>query len=148
MAGGTPSRVGGKRGPVPARTETLIGHSAKEKQEAVTKIAMSGRVAPPNPNPEWGPAARALYDAALESGQSKYYEPTDWWMLLFTCREVDSYCNDKRPSAFNLQVLLQMFSQLLLTEAERRRVQVEIDRGPTEDPVEAAAQQFYKDMMS
>nr|WP_255789994.1 hypothetical protein [Mycobacteroides abscessus] len=82
-----------------------------------------------------------FYEAIQQSAQSRYYEPSDWFSVLLLLRALNEELNavyvvgklkgQKRPmQVMKLQVINQMMSTLLLTEGDRRRVRMEIERNP------------------
>lgn len=85
-----------------------------------------------------------FYESIRQSAQSNYYEPSDWQFARLTMYTLNEELNavyqsgdnkgKKKPlGVMKLQVINQMMSTLLLTEGDRRRVRMEIERnaGPT-----------------
>ena len=67
----------------------------------------------------------------------KYYEPTDWQfarLALYTLNQelIAAQHNGKPVGAMKLTAINQMLSALLLTEGDRRRARLEIERAPVE----------------
>ncbi|SIJ96044.1 Uncharacterised protein [Mycobacteroides abscessus subsp. abscessus] len=82
-----------------------------------------------------------FYESIRQSAQSNYYEPSDWQFARLTMYALNEELNavyqsgdnkgKKKPlGVMKLQVLNQMMSTLLLTEGDRRRVRMEIERNP------------------
>ena len=71
---------------------------------------------------------RALYRSLKESAQHKYYEPSDWQFARLTLHFVDDLLKQDKKSSMMLQTVNQMLTSLLLTEGERRRVRLEVER--------------------
>lgn len=82
-----------------------------------------------------------MYESIRQSAQSRYYEPSDWQFARLTMYALNEELNAvymtgdnagrKKPlGVMKLQVLNQMMSTLLLTEGDRRRVRMEIERNP------------------
>lgn len=68
----------GARGPVPNRSDDLARPRERKggDHKSPTKgIAYTATV--PEPDEDWHPIARKLWDAMLESGQSDYYQSSD-----------------------------------------------------------------------
>ncbi len=82
-----------------------------------------------------------FYESIRQSAQSNYYEPSDWQFARLTMYALNEELNavyqsgdnkgKKKPlGVMKLQVLNQMMSTLLITEGDRRRVRMEIERNP------------------
>jgi len=74
-----------------------------------------------------------MYESIQQSAAVKYYEPTDWQFARMTLymlnQELVSAQNNGKPvGAMKLTAINQMLSALLLTEGDRRRVRLEIER--------------------
>lgn len=131
--------------PLPKRTTELLGHRSKAELEAVTKVEIRGGVKIPAANPRWHDIAHDLYAASIQSGQTRWYEPTDWVMLQLACDELTDYLNGRR-SGMKLQILLQLLSSLMVTEGDRRRLRMEVDRHQVVDSSDAEAAELYSDL--
>src|SRR5690606_35643017 len=106
------------------------------------------------PNPNWGPAAQAIWQAATESGQKVFFEPSDWALLALTCSQIDQEYRDdliiekvklpmelgagggeeliygSRPMpAGKFAAILKALGSLGFSEGDRRRMQIELTRG-------------------
>jgi hypothetical protein len=97
----------------------------------------------PDPDENWHPIAKNWYQSLAESGQSAYYEPSDW-MLAYVVAE--SISRDLEPrivtvtkeghviraeqpmTGSNLQGYLKAMTLLLVSEGDRRRSRIELDR--------------------
>lgn len=119
----------GQRGPIPKRAEDRHGHRAKAEQDALTTVTVDGEVVKPDPDPDWHPLARQLWDSLADSGQARFYEPTDWAVAYSLMDDLSHYKHQGRRSAQMLQTIMSGLSLLLVTEADRRRVSIELDRG-------------------
>lgn len=131
----------GVRGPVPKRTEELMGHWSKERRNAASKPEMAGPVkVPPLGIAGAHPIVRAWYRSLAESGQSRYYEPSDWQLARIVAAQLSQYLKSGRLSANMLATLLAACDALLCSEGARRRLRIEVQRpdGPTDqDPAES-----------
>lgn len=74
------------------------------------------------------PVARALYESLRTSGQARYYEPSDWQRARVMVFLLSQQLWTGRPSATMYAALQSDMDALLISEAERRRVRMEIDR--------------------
>jgi len=123
----------GVRGPVPKRSEDRIRRN-KDESGPVEKIAAIGTVdVPPLGLEDPDPMVIDFYESLKNSAQARYYEASDWWLAKFAAKAIDDYLKNDRgkaKSAMMLQTVLSMLSDLLMTEADRRRLRLEIERNP------------------
>lgn len=96
------------------------------------------------PNPDWDPIVIRLFESFARSGQAIFWEPSDWAVAHFAC---ESMSRDLGPQfvgisettgevmreriplkGTSLAAYLKVFSQLMVTESERRRFSMEIER--------------------
>lgn len=124
-------------GPVPDRSDNLARPRTRKgaDQREVTK-GVARPVEIPDADPEWHPIAVMLYDSLLNSGQSDYYQQSDWAFAWSLCEDLSMY---KRPliskdgdeyykrSGQMLATIYAAMSNLLVTEADRRRVRIELE---------------------
>ncbi|WP_232077233.1 hypothetical protein [Mycolicibacterium aichiense] len=91
---------------------------------------------------ETHPLVIEIYESIKKSAAVKYYEPTDWTYaklaLLALNEELVGWAVDKNGNrykktigAMKLTAINQMLSALLLTEGDRRRVRLEVERAST-----------------
>ena len=155
----------GTRGPIPKRNTERRRRNKPEQPMNTVKIAGSVRV--PAAGKDWHPRAKALWRAAKQSGQSQFYEPTDWQLLGYVCdlmttlfrpgrltlklealiRGVaagEGLTKDERlylewmlapvrPSAQMVASMNSLLTSLLLSEGDRRRARLELERGEPEE---------------
>lgn len=129
------------RGPVPDRSDQTV-----RRGEETEKVEVFGKVEIPELGIEnCHPFVEDLYKSMAQSGQCRYYEPTDWQVARFTMLQINAaLAPDENIPAMKLTALNQLLSNLLLTEGDRRRVRIEIERkeGKPEGVVIDAAAQF------
>jgi hypothetical protein len=77
------------------------------------------------------PLTLSLYTSLGLSAQSKYYEPSDWEFARYTMHFVDRILKSNQPSAVMLASINTMLTNLLVTEGDRRRVRIEVERENT-----------------
>lgn len=138
----------GATGPVPKRSDQVRRNNNKA---AVEKVEMEGTVTVPKPNPKWHTAARKLWDSLPESGQSRYYEPSDWALAWFLMDDLSHYLRSHSRQGVKLSALMSGLSTLLVSEGDRRRVRMEIERAgsstePAEDDPTVAIMADYRKM--
>ena len=71
-----------------------------------------------------------IYESMKKSAQKKYYEPTDWAFAKVTLHFLNKLLYSPKPSAQMLASVNSMLASLLLTEGDRRRVRIEVERNP------------------
>lgn len=129
-------------GPIPKRSEERVRRN-KDEAGPVEKLAMVGDVEVPElgydvdelDGQSLHPIAVDLYESLKDSGQAKYYEPSDWQMARVLVHLLSKVLWSSKPSAQMLAALNSLMSSLLLTEGERRRVRLEVERGSVEAEV-------------
>lgn len=132
----------GIRGPVPERTENIIGHRAKDFADDVSR-APAREVTWHQADPDWHPIARQLYMAAKKSGQAVYYQQSDIALLYSICDDLSDFKKSGRRSAQMASAIYSALTGLLLSEGDRRRVRIELDSTQPEDEAGKAADDFY-----
>lgn len=152
---------------IPMREDQLARQrSRKGGDQQAVKRGVARPVGQVEPDPEWHPVARMLWDGALTSGQSDFYQNSDYAVLYFLCGQLDSFARTKgylaqrktpsgevvigedgepveyfvppRLNAQLLSVMEKMMGNLLLTEGDRRRVRVELTEPEGQSEAEVA----------
>ena len=138
----------GTRGPVPNRSEDLARPRERKgsDEQGVTK-GVAREVTIPEPDPEWHKIARMLWDSLQNSGQSDFYQQSDWAFAYSLCEDLHQYKAPRvnsetgelyfKRSGQMLQTIYSAMSNLLITEADRRRVRIELEP-PAEEETPAA----------
>jgi hypothetical protein len=123
------------RGPVPKRSD----QRRRRNLAGVTDvIELPEEVEIPELNlPDAHPLAKAMYEALKESGQARYFEPSDWQRARLMC-EILTRCLSAPRISSNLYAAIQSdMTALLMSEGDRRRVRLEIERGKSDGEAEA-----------
>ncbi|AAC18448.1 hypothetical protein SEA_LAKES_5 [Mycobacterium phage Lakes] len=130
----------GTRGPIGKRDEERVRRNTPENPTET--ISMIGTVEIPELGDmsymgETHPLIEEMYDAIKQSAAVKFYEPTDWQfarLALYTLNQelIAAKHQGKPIGAMKLTAINQMLSALLLTEGDRRRVRLEIERAPAD----------------
>jgi hypothetical protein len=148
----------GTRGPVPKRTEERRRRNKVDPGSAVAE-APAAPIATCAPAAEdWHPIAASWYGSLAESGQSRFYEPSDWATAYLVAESMSRDLNpqfvgfaqtgrDETEAEFaviplkgaSLAAYLKAMGNLLVTEGDRRRASIELKRGTATDPDEDAA---------
>ena len=146
----------GARGPVPNRSEDLARPRSRKggEQSEVTRGELRS-VSIPEADPAWHPIALMVWDSLADSGQSDFYQQSDWAFAYSLCEELSLYKEPKvnretgeiyhKRSPEMLKGLLSAMSSLLMTEADRRRVRIELAAPePEETPAAVLAIADYR----
>jgi hypothetical protein len=135
-----------EQGPAPKRSEERARR--EEPSVATTKInvveLIQREVEIPTPDPEWHSVAIFWYESLAESAQCVYYEPSDWAIAYVAATNLSRQLqpqfvhydeeNSKsilavRPlKGADMAAFLKVCTNLLVTEVDRRRAGIEIER--------------------
>jgi len=88
--------------------------------------------------------AMQWYESLASSGQARYFEPSDWQAARVVAHEIGRMLNKKEASGQLLTAVWSAMGDLLTTEAARRRVRMEIDRGLPDEGEDADVIELYK----
>jgi hypothetical protein len=113
-----------------------MGHRSKEEKDSVTK-APSGPPADlpdlPGADPLWHPIATDWYLSLRKSGQSAFYQPSDWAVARYAADLMSKVLQSERgPNGQLVAALNSVMSSLLTTEGDRRRARMELERKPAD----------------
>lgn len=119
-------------GRIPKRSSERRRRNLDSKPET---IAAFGEVKPP-PIPKGTHAiARKWYNSLKESGQSQYYEPSDWAAALFIASSMSQMLESDKFYGQAFSSIWSAMQDLLTTESARRRARIEVQRA-AQDAVE------------
>lgn len=135
----------GARGPVPKRSDQR--HSHQERSDGVTVIPGASKVTVPRADGSWHPVAKRWYESLDKSGQSALYEPSDWAVAFLIAESMSRDLNPQVVGVLqegkeagtvvketiplkgaSLAAYLKAMSSLMVTEGDRRRLQLELQR--------------------
>lgn len=120
----------GTRGPVPKRSEER--HRRNAPEQPITRAAGATEVSIPEADPKWHPIATQLWESLKTSGQSRFYEPSDWALAYSLMEDLSRYKKSAKRSGQMLTAIMSGLSDLLVSEGDRRRVGIELSRPETE----------------
>lgn len=116
----------GSRGPVPKRSED---RHRRNKDYSTTKAPSGGSEVVAPPACDWWPDEVAdLYNSLAKSGQSRFYEASDWAYAQFIMGEMSRYVDGARQNGQVLTALLSGLTALGVTEGDRRRMGIELGK--------------------
>lgn len=126
----------GTRGPVGKRSDTRTRRNKTDEAGVEVKNAPAATgVKPPAEDRAWHPVIKGWYRSLKDSGQSKFYEPSDWQAARFTAHYASSVLKDAEDKesrsalrAASVRQIWSMMGDLMTTESARRRVRVELIR--------------------
>lgn len=115
--------------PTPKRSEETHGHRTKaEKAEREGRKAPGGESVEIPPAGDWHPQVVAFYNSLPRSGQSQFYEQSDWELAVITCEMLDRALSGDNLNARALAEVNKMLSNLMVTEGARRKLHLELQR--------------------
>ena len=115
----------GTRGPVPKRNEARQRRNKDGLLQEVSIIAPSV-CAQPAPAVGWSDTAYMIWEAMAQSGQAMFYQPSDWAVGFLVCNTVTAFEDSGCSNGQMMSSILSGCSSLLLTEADRRRVGIQL----------------------
>ncbi|WP_435109404.1 hypothetical protein [Nocardiopsis synnemataformans] len=155
----------GTRGPVPKHSSERRRRNKPADGETTTvaKVPRSRKVTVPAADKDWHPIAKRWYTSLKTSGQSEFYEPSDWAAAYLIA---ESISRDLKPQVVgiteqgdvvkdeiplkgaSLAAYLKAMSVLLVTEGDRRRMRLELQAAEEEGPSAAVtALNDYRDAL-
>lgn len=116
------------RGPVPKRSDQRRRRNKPEADAPAVVVAMGQQVVkPPTEDRAWHPYAKDWFRALKRSGQSQFYQESDWreaklvaWLIT---QELSSPTGAR---AGMMDVIFSRADALMTTEGARRRLRVEL----------------------
>lgn len=118
----------GVRGPVPKRSDKRHGHRSLADREVTRSIVATPPPLVPVGDADWHPIAARWFASLADSGQSEFYEASDWAHAEFVAEAMSRNLANGRFSAQLFAAVLSGMTDLLTTEGARRRARFEIER--------------------
>lgn len=116
------------RGPVPNRDDDLARPRSRKGSDAQPVTRGTAREAhAPEADPSWHPIALQLWDAVTASGQTDFYQQSDYAVLFSLCDDLSHFKSSAKRSAQMAQTIYSALGSLLVTEGDRRRARIELD---------------------
>lgn len=127
---GVAGRSGGRNA---KRPEAKLGHPKTAAGAAPSFDRIDASEHPeahiPEPNPEWGTAALLVWESVIDSPTKIFAESSDYAYLYIVCEAVESMA-ESGYKGIQVQAVNSMFSNLGMTEIQRRTAKILIDRTP------------------
>lgn len=118
----------GSRGPAPKRSTQRRRTNDADKVE--TAVVDEAKVYGDALEGEHSDQASRFWEALRRSGQAQFYEASDWAAAELQVLAIDQFVN--KPSAMLLSAIQSGNAALLVTEGDRRRMRLELERAPDE----------------
>lgn len=138
----------GERGPVPKRSDQRVRRN-KDDGGPVEKVEVGEpEVDIPKPDEDWHPIAAGWFRSLGESGQSRFFEPSDWAAARYVAQVMTENLEAGRFSASLFSSVWSAMTDLLTTEGARRRARIEIERvaEEQEDDEKVAVMERYREL--
>lgn len=113
--------------PVPKRDA-----QRRRTRDLAQNVVVEALVEQPEPPKEWGPMATEWYRSLAQSGQSVFYEPSDWRTAIVAGWMLDEWMTTRK--AATITEFRYMCAQLLATEGDRRKGRLEVKRPQHGEP--------------
>lgn len=154
----------GERGPAPNRSDQRRRRN-KPAAGDPTKAPGAAEVVRPDADPDWHPVARAWFESLAGSGQSRFYEPSDWAAAVVLAESMSRELKPQQvvigtgddtrielveqpPSGAALAAWLKGMTGLLVTEADRRRSAIELRRAGDQGSEEAGDVAWFDEALA
>jgi hypothetical protein len=98
----------------------------------------------PEADPKWNPIALRWYEALGQSGQSDFYEPSDWAEAFYIAEVMHINLQQGKFSSMLFAAVGSASARLMTTEGDRRRLRVELQRGVDVHDEAAEAEAEYR----
>lgn len=112
-------------GPVPKRSAERRRRNATPGAETVS---IPGVVVAPAAEKGLHPIAMRWFEALKESGQAQFYEPSDWATAAYIAHAMSESLKGEALTGAMLSAVMSSMTGLLVTEGDRRRMRLEIER--------------------
>src|SRR5690349_21209022 len=128
----------GARGPVPTRSDQRRRQNKNSDGVETRKGPAAVHVEQPAADDSWHEMARDWYESLAESGQARWYQPSDWQTARIWAEILSRQLAGGRVSAQMIAAWAGSATELLTTEGARRRARVELE-APAVDEDEVAS---------
>ena len=135
--------MGSGGGPIPKRTE----ERRRQNKPAIplTTTTIAGPVRIPHGEADWHPLAKSLYRSFKHSGQVRYWEPSDWQTAKALAHLLSVELRKAKPSPAMVGVIFSGLGKLGITEGDRRRMSIEIERNTQPKLASVTVMDDYRD---
>lgn len=138
-------------GPVPKREDQRRRRNKNPDGISTVKADAGKRVSAPRVSPHWHPLMKDWFRSLKESGQSQFYEASDWQTARLLAEVMSQELNSGEPvKASMLGEFNRAAASLMTTEGERRRLRVELQSPQVDqdDDTVVSIMARYKDKLA
>lgn len=96
--------------------------------DSIDKVPVAGEVTRPPTQAHWHPIAKDWYESLAISGQSMFYEPSDWAAAQYVADIITRNLSAGKFSAVLFAAAWSAMGELMTTEGSRRRLRLELER--------------------
>lgn len=136
----------GSGGPVPKRSSQRR-RTNKPEVPIITAPSIATIPTAPEPDGSWHLLACEWFSALGASGQSQFFEPSDWAQAKVWAHLLSVELFKDKPSAMMVTAWASGAAELLTTEGARRRMRIELERAAPSDPGQDHADATVTDLM-
>ncbi|QKO02399.1 terminase small subunit [Mycobacterium phage DroogsArmy] len=136
----------GEFGPIPKRSDQRVRRNIPETPVTVLPVTTKPVKAPPMGIPDAHPIVSQLWDSLAKSAQAQFYEPSDWAVARLALHFANKEIWSAKPNGQILATVNQMLTSLLMSEGDRRRMNLEIQRNTTDAVVTDIASMFKEQL--
>lgn len=134
-------------GPPPKRSTQRRRRNKPDESTTASLVVATVRgtkVKPPAEDRAWHPIAKGWYRSLKESGESAFFEPSDWQAARLCAHVLTRTLRDHEDKgaplrAGMIETIWSMMGDLLTTETSRRRARIELERAASDEGKSAAA---------
>lgn len=134
-------------GPVPNRSDQRRRRNTEGGE--ISRAPAGERVEAPEADPDWHPLARDFFESLGKSGQAVYYQASDWMYARYVAEAMSRNLRGTEKGGFSAMLFASVVSamgELLVTEGDRRRMKVELERHAAVDVDEERASATVTDL--
>ena len=133
--------VPGAGGPIPKRSDQRRRRNAGPK---VDKVSATAAVNVPEPDENWPDVVQNLFRSLGRSGQAEFYQESDWAFARLTCELLARGLSAEKMPAMLITAVMADLARLGVTEGDRRRMRIEVERSEPEMPASVAIMDKYR----
>lgn len=129
-------------GPKPKRSTERV---RRNKPDVVIKLGVSKPAIRPPEDKTWHVTAKRLYRSLKDSGQTEFWQQSDWEYARLTMDQISKALNvsDDQPiRAGQLAEINKMLAELMFTEPARRRARIELEHATVNTDQDATIHQL------
>ena len=142
-------------GPPPKRSDQRRRRNKPDESQPNLTVVKDDAPRPvvkaPRVSPSWHPLMKDWFRSLKQSGQARFYEPSDWQTARLLAEVMSQALNSGEPvKASTLGEFNRGAAALMTTEGERRRLRVELQAAESggQDDETTSVLASYKEMFS